>query len=271
MAYFKVKILKKDLKRRQSNKNKNLARIPYKKLLIITLWLAFMVGIILIFYALCNSSPYFIVKDVVIIGKVPDSSVDYGVLERMIIDKNIFDIDLKAIRDYMLGSYQELLELQLTRSFPDSVIAVTALRKPVAQIYQGRYYPIDRDGIILSGVKDYSEGDLPIISGVRSELDGQIGSALDSNRVKKALLLLEEINASGILDGHALVEIDLSNIRNAVFFLEEGLEVKIGHEDFASRLDNLKKILHDSKLKTSDIRYIDLRFKEPVIGPRWKK
>jgi hypothetical protein len=93
----------------------------------------------------------------------------------------------------------------------------------------------------------------------------------DSRRINEALTLLKEITSSGILDTHTLVEIDIASIRNAIFFLEDGLEIKIGHEDYAKRLDNLKGVLGDPKLKTVDIMYIDLRFKEPVIGPKWKR
>jgi cell division septal protein FtsQ len=171
----------------------------------------------------------------------------------------------------MIDNYHEILTLNLTRAFPDTVVATIALRKAVAQLYQEYYYPVDRDGVILSGVKDSPLNTLPVINGVYANLSTQVGKLVDSNQLKKTLLLLKELKSSGILNEHTLMAIDISNIRNAVFFLENGLEVKVGYEDFALRLENLKKVLRDPKLKPTDVKYIDLRFREPVIGLKWKK
>ena len=55
------------------------------------------------------------------------------------------------------------------------------------------------------------------------------------------------------------------------FILDENIEVRIGYEDYTVRLKNLKEILSDPKIWPSDIGYIDLRFGEPVIGPKWKR
>ena len=222
-------------------------------------------------YLLYFKSPYFTVKNVIISGREKESSVNYNDLESHILDKNIFSLNLREIRQYMLDRYHEILNLELTKAFPNTVTALISLREPVAQLYRRYYYLVDKDGVILSGVKDLPYDALPVISGIRLDLSKRLGRQANSQRVEKALELLEEINASGILKQHKLVEIDISNERNAIIFLEDGLEVKIGHQDFALRLASLRNILHDPKIRPSDIRYIDLRFKEPVIGPRWKR
>lgn len=269
MARFRMR-LKKGVRKKPDNSKKPKPP-PYGKMLFLLPFLLIVAVVFWSFYALYIKSPHFVVRNIIMIGRESESSVDYDDLEQMVIGRNIFKLNLKEAKNYMLDNYHELLNFQLTRAFPNSVIAVITLRKPVAQLYQKRYYPVDKDGVILSGVKNYSDEKLPIISGVRSNLSRQVGVATDSKRVKKALLLLKELNSTDILNEHTLVEIDVSSIRNAIFFLEEGLEVKIGHENYASRLENLKKILQDPKIKPADIRYIDLRFKEPVIGPRWKR
>lgn len=270
MPHFRAK-LKKNAKRKNTNTGKSQHPIPYKKIVLAFSVFA-IVGILAwAFYALYNNSSYFLVEEIIMVGAKADSSVNYDDLDGMMKGKNIFKLDLNNIRNYMLDNYKELLNLRLRRAFPDSVIAIMTLRKPVAELHQNRYYPIDKDGVILSGVKDYPDNKLPIISGVRTNLSRRVGHATDSKRAKKALLLLKKLDSSGILDEHTLVEIDVSSTRNAIFFLEDGLEIKIGREDYALRLENLKRILQGPKLKAADIRYIDLRFKEPVIGPRWKR
>jgi cell division septal protein FtsQ len=269
MYSFKTKVKKEPKKKPETTKSPK--PFPYKKAILALVLLVIVAAIVIPFYILYFRSQYFVVQDVVMMGRRPETTVNYSNLEQMVMGKNIFKLRLKDIKDFMINNYPELLDLQLTRAFPNSIIAVIVLREPVAQLYQRRYYPVDADGVILSGVKGNPDDKLPIISGVRSNLSRQVGALSDSRRIDAVLTLLKKITSSGILDDHTLVEIDISNIRNAIFFLEDGLEVKIGHEDYAKRLDNLKRVLGDPKLKTADIRYIDLRFKEPVIGPRWKR
>lgn len=269
MARFNIKMKK--AAKKKHDKSKTPEPFPYKKMIISLSILLIIAVTFTSFYVLYFKTPFFVVQDVIMVGKVSDTSVNYDDLQQLIMDKNIFKLDLSVIRSYMLCNYQELLDLQFSRAFPNSIIAFIILRKPVAWVHQEFYYPVDTDGVILSGVKDYPDKDLPVISGVRSSLERHVGRATDSRRVKTALLLLKELSSSGILNEHKLVEIDISSIRNAIFFLEDGLEIKIGNKNYASRLENLKKILQDPKIKPIDIRYVDLRFKEPVIGPKWKR
>lgn len=261
--------LKKAGKKKRSDKDPK--PLSHKKAIFVFVSLLIAAIIVAFFCAFYLKSPYFIVQDVVMTGNDPTSSVNYAELERMLIDKNIFKLNLRDIRDYMLDNYQELLDLRLKRTFPNSIAAAIILRKPVAQLHRQRYYPVDQDGIILSAVKDTPGENLPIINGIRSNPSREIGKMAASKRIKRALLLLKELEDSGILKRHTLVEIDVSSLRNVIFFLEDGLEVKIGREDYTSRLANLNEVLSDPKLKPADIRYIDLRFKEPVIGPKWRR
>ena len=267
MVHLRVK-LKKSMKKKHNDKSKK--PFPYKKMLLCFVLLLIVAGIFTSFNMLYTKSNYFIVKNVTMVGQKVNSSVNYNELARMMVDRNIFKLDLGEIKNYMLDNYPELLSLRLDKAFPDSVHAVIVLRKPVAQVNQQRYYPVDKEGIVLSDVKDYPDENLPIINGIRTKLSRAIGKMAESKHLKKALALLREIKDSGILEEHTLVEIDAANRRNMTFFLEDGLEIKIGHEEYASRLEKLKNELSDPQIKPADVRYIDLRFGEPVIGPRWK-
>jgi cell division septal protein FtsQ len=189
----------------------------------------------------------------------------------MAVGKNIFKINLGAVAKYMLNNYRELHSIQLRRAFPDSIVVAAALRKPVAQLVQERYYPIDDECIVLSDVKDTPDKNLPVISGININIPKAVGKKIDSECLRQALILFEFIKKSGILNSHILCEINAGNMKGIYFVLDDGVEVRIGHEDYAARLNNLKEILSDPKIWPSDIGYIDLRFGEPVIGPRWKK
>jgi cell division septal protein FtsQ len=63
--------------------------------------------------------------------------------------------------------------------------------------------------------------------------------------------------------------IEASDPRAMVFYLDDGLEVKIGNERFKERLGMLRKTLRDPRILRDRIKYLDLRFDEDVvIGPK---
>jgi len=67
---------------------------------------------------------------------------------------------------------------------------------------------------------------------------------------------------------HEIHMIDVSDGRNISFYIEGGIEIKIGGEDFRARLLMLIKTLESVRLDKSQIKYIDLRFGSVIIGPR---
>lgn len=222
-------------------------------------------------YVFYTASPYFTVKKVIVLGDKSRSSVDYSVINKMVIGKNIFKVNLNAAGNYMMNNYRELRSLELKRAFPDAIAVLVVLRKPVAQLAHERYYPIDEECIVLSDVKDEPDTRFPVISGINANLPKSIGKKIDSQSLRQALILFEFLKKSGILSNHILCEINAGNLKGMSFVLDKGIEVRIGYEDYATRLKSLKEILADPKIWPSDIGYIDLRFGEPVIGPRWKK
>ncbi|MDD5681571.1 MAG: cell division protein FtsQ/DivIB, partial [Candidatus Omnitrophica bacterium] len=240
---------------------------------LIFLLAAFLIIIVLLryVYVFYATSPYFTVKKVIVLGDKSRSSVDYGAINRMVVGKNIFKVNLDAAGSYMMNNYHELRSLEMKRAFPDAIVALVALRKPVAQLAQERYYPIDEECVVLSDVKDAPDENLPVINGINVNLPKSIGKRINSQSLRQALILFKFIKKSGILNNHVLCEINAGNLKGMSFALDKGIEVRIGYENYDARLKSLKEILADPKIWPSDIGYIDLRFGEPVIGPKWKK
>ncbi|MDP3789030.1 MAG: cell division protein FtsQ/DivIB, partial [Candidatus Omnitrophota bacterium] len=204
-------------------------------------------------------------------GDTSKSSVDYSIVGKTAVGKNIFRVNLRAIEQHMLNNYHELRSLEIKRSFPDAITVAAVLRKPVAQLAHERYYPIDGECVVLSGVTDLPDKRLPVISGINVNLPKSIGKRINSQSLRQALILFKFIKESGILKNHILGEINAGNMKGMSFVLDGNMEVRIGYEDYTVRLKNLKAILADPKIWPSDIGYIDLRFGEPVIGPKWKR
>ena len=109
------------------------------------------------------------------------------------------------------------------------------------------------------------EGKLIVINGVSLWAKPEAGTTIKERNLKIALALIKLLKEKSIHDVRA---VDVSDRRNAVFELQNGVKIKIGNEDFDSRLDMLKTTLRTKGLDFENIKYIDLRFKDVVIKPR---
>ena len=62
--------------------------------------------------------------------------------------------------------------------------------------------------------------------------------------------------------------VDTRDLGNITFSLRNGIEIRVGSENFKERLVVLAETLKDPRLAMDRIKYIDLRFGDAVIGPR---
>lgn len=247
-------------------------RVKQKRKLIFLLFAFFALICFLCYgYLFYTTSSYFAVKKVLLIGGTRSSGVDYGAIKRMTCGRNIFKVNLKDIERYMLDNYRELKDIRLRRAFPDSILVTAVLRRPIVQLLQELYYPVDAECVVLPDAKEVPGRNLPVVSGITVNLRRAVGKKIDSQSLRQALILFEFIRESGILSSHTLSEINAGNIKGMSFILDGSIEIRIGHEDYANRLKDVRDILQDPKIWPSDIGYIDLRFGEPVIGPKWKR
>jgi len=94
------------------------------------------------------------------------------------------------------------------------------------------------------------------------------GRRCASENLRCALDLLSEVRKSRYLSKYRLAAIDAGDIKNLSFYLNDGLEIKIGYEHFKDRLALLVRTLKDPRLVLERIRYIDVRFDDAVVSPR---
>jgi cell division septal protein FtsQ len=180
--------------------------------------------------------------------------------------KNIFDINLKYIAQSIQNSYGDVRDVVAGISLPDRLVITLKLRRPVALIKSGKFYPVDEDGVILpGGSRVEALNDLPVINGldIRTLNSGMTGRNLDLT-----LELLGEIRRSRALSVFGVSSISVYDPRNMSFCLKNGVEVRIGQENFRERLNLLSKALKDPRLVMDNVRYIDVRFRDIVVGPK---
>jgi len=182
--------------------------------------------------------------------------------------QNIFSFNISSASQEIQKDHPELKSVWILRDFPNRLTLKLVPRMPIAQVGQRSFFLTDEEGVVLTELRDTIREDLPIITGIGWRLFRKVGHKDDSQRMTKALSLLKAVNESDFIDKHRLAKIDASDYRNLSFFIEDGLEIKIGHSNFQDRLEKLDKTLASMSMNKDEIKYVDLRFDDVVLGTK---
>lgn len=221
-------------------------------------------------------SDYFMVKGVDVEMRDHDGSLRSlplsQVVDSEIIGTNIFFIDLAELKERIEGLHPEFKDVVVRRLLPDKLIVQGRLRKAVAQIRSDRYYFVDKEGVLLPDVKNFPDPDIPIIAGIAMNLAKARASSLskfEKGKLDKGLAFIYEMASTEGLSDRELKLVDLADPGNLSFFLKEAnVEIKIGSSDFVNRLKVLATVLDQIGTDIDKFKYIDLRFDDPILGPR---
>jgi cell division septal protein FtsQ len=198
------------------------------------------------------------------------SAVSIGTeLARSYKGRNIFGIDIRSIGRQLQTRYPDAKNVFVMRTLPDRLTVLFDFRKPVAILADGRSYPVDAEGFIVLNADEKSLEGLTVISGVGVRYDERSSRKVESKNLKSALELLAAIRNARFMAKYPVTRIEAGDAKAMAFYLEDGLEVRIGNENFKERLGMLHRTLRDPRLVRERIKYLDLRFGEDaVIGPK---
>lgn len=226
---------------------------------IIFLALIFIAGYI---WKVFRTSDYFKVKDIL--------SKEGNWLELSYLKgKNIFSIDVRNESRRILEYYPNYSRIRLVRLFPDRIFVECINRQPAAFIKLYRYFAVDQDGFLFYNPNQQQDLELPVILGLETKIFGpRAGKKYNIRELTLALNIIKEFKTNKAFKNHKIKKIDMSNLSNASFFMEKGsenLEVKFGADNIQDKINILSGIIIQEKFDLGNIKYIDLRFKEPVI------
>jgi len=213
-----------------------------------------------------KNSDYFKISEVAINeGDIADLSYLKG--------ENIFALDLNRESGYILEHYPSYANVRLVRILPNRIYAVFVKRKPLALVKLYRVFSVDQDMVLFQPPEDLANSVLPVIGGLETKIFGpKAGKRYNIKELAFALNTLKAFRFSRVLRAYKVKRIDAANINNASVFVEvpgripsEWIEIKLGENWFKDKVGILAMILTEGKKDLPNIRYIDLRFKDPLI------
>jgi len=186
-----------------------------------------------------------------------------------LIDKNIFKLDLSSIERQLGYKYPQASELKITRRFPNRIAIMAKKRSPFAQIgVNGKTVVLDDEGVVLT-VADKSVEEIPAILGARSDRLRLVrGLPLKGDDVQFALKVIRLVGMNGSLSGYSIDEVNVENLSKVYCLLNNKVQVILDRSQLSHKIRVLGVVLSEGKLDLKEVRYIDLRFKEPIIGKK---
>lgn len=150
------------------------------------------------------------------------------------------------------------------RSFPNRVTVVVEERRPFTLVHAGRLHWIDEDGMPIAREANAVAPSLPVISGLSSE---EIASATraPSERLLTGVQLIRTLLRAGSPLVAQISEVDVSRRDGPVLYTVDGIEVRLGAEEWDARIPRLAGVLAQVASSGQPVTAIDLRFRDQVV------
>ncbi|MCK5178577.1 MAG: cell division protein FtsQ/DivIB [Candidatus Omnitrophica bacterium] len=188
---------------------------------------------------------------------------------RNIVGKNIFEIDIKAIQRRLSYKYPQASELKVMKRFPNRIDVLAKQRFPFAQIrVKAHVATLDDEGVVLS-TEGEADKDLPLITGIKADNRKLVrGMPFRGTDIKIALKIANLFRAEKSLSSHSIDTINVENLSKIHFTLSNDLMIILDRNNIERRIKVLGVVLSHGKLDMKQVKYVDLRFKEPIIGKK---
>ncbi len=235
-------------------------------------------AVFLLLSALADSardSDYFQIKEVIASS---EEGKDFSYLK----GENIFSLDLNKESRYILEHYPAYRSIRLVRILPDRLYIQFIKRYPAAVVRLYRNFYVDRYGVLFYPPEEGIDTNLPVITGIETKIFGpKPGKKYDTRELKLALEIINFCRFNRVIRRFRIKRIDARDLKDISLFLSPAVEntggnlaegsliqVKFNQSELKERIGTLASILANSQKELPQIKYIDLRYKDPVIKMR---
>jgi len=190
-------------------------------------------------------------------------------LRKALIGESLWELDIRSLAEELSAQQPSLKQVRVVRQLPDTVRIVAIPRRPVAQVWFGRqWYLVDHDAFVLP--EPNPEPYDGLIRMVGFERGGvKIGKDNTDERLHLALRVLDSLRRARLLISRRVTEVNVADLRQIRFLLNDDTEVRCGsEEELSAHLERLRGVLRALARQQIAVQYIDVRFQEPVVGPR---
>jgi cell division septal protein FtsQ len=174
---------------------------------------------------------------------------------------NLWTLDGGAVAA-RVSALPEIRRADVVRELPNRVTIVVEERRPFTLVHAARLHWMDEEGRVLGEERRAVVPGVPVISGLTED---ELVSMRTSPgpKARAAVALIRALLRSGNALAAEISEIDMSRPEGPVLYTVDGVEVRLGAEDWDERLARLEGVL--AQVATQDVSGVDLRFKDQVV------
>ncbi|HEU5195356.1 MAG TPA: FtsQ-type POTRA domain-containing protein [Methylomirabilota bacterium] len=180
---------------------------------------------------------------------------------------NLWRINPEHVRA-RLEELPEIRRADVVRELPNRVSIVVEERRPFTLVHAGRLHWLDEDGRVLGEEHHAVVPEVPVISGLSEDELTSMRTA-PGPRARQAITLIRALLRTGSTLAGEISEIDMSRPEGPVLYTLDGVEVRLGSEEWEERLARLEGVL--AQVATQDVNGVDLRFRDQVVLRRTSK
>jgi len=213
-----------------------------------------------------NESPRFAVKSIVI-----DPTLQFIQRKDLVRlqGKNIFHVDLQDVEQSLLFKYPQISELRVEKRYPDQIHLVAKKRIKLAQFeHNNKFLVLDDEGVILSE-SDSKDNDLPSIGAAQLKIESiNPGTKIKNPEVMTGLSIIKSFNENTTLSSYKIMNMEVDQLSSIFLHLDKDIKAIIDDQKINYKIKVLGIVLTQGNLNLKEVKYIDLRFKEPIIGKK---
>lgn len=218
-----------------------------------------------------KTNSFFKIKDVIIReGSVIRDDRDDDL--KFLTGKNIFTLDLKESVKFIQSMYPAYRTARLVKFLPNQMCLDLMKRTAVACLNTRPALYIDDRMTFFDSIDAAAAKGLPVVSGINTAArQFRAGMRAADPDLLFAVRLIQQAKKNPVLKKCAIERVVIHGSGNASLYLSGALEVRIGPGKLDDSLQILASLLRQVGNGVSNIEYIDLRFKDPVIRFKGKE
>jgi cell division septal protein FtsQ len=185
-----------------------------------------------------------------------------------LIGANLLAVDIRYVSDTLREQQPWLKDVRVTRQLPSTLRIDAIPRTPAAQVRLDRWYSVDADGFVFPEGSVEPSATLVKLGGIER---GAVRAGRESRdeRLRLGLRVITTLRRAPALISRRLTEVNVADPQQIRFLLDGDTEIRCGSEaELDAHLQRLRAALREVSRQSLQVRYIDVRFQEPVIGPR---
>lgn len=178
---------------------------------------------------------------------------------------NLFELDLRAIRDTLLSLNKQIDKVKIVRKLPEGLEVTAIDKKPIARLFNRKGPFIDRTGYVIPTAPGLTH--LPIIFGIHDRETIKAGDVTINKDVNDTLELMNHLAISPYGPLFEAIVINCSHLEQITLLLHESAYTKrkcaivIPRSEISGALSRAAKILDKRQSDNKLTSFIDATYK----------